>query len=98
MLLVFALAGALAGWIYFRLMWHSVLCMTERKAGMRRFVAFALLRILIFGGGLFAAFLTGGWCVLTYVLGFIVVRTVAVGKARATALLPNAPGNGKHDD
>jgi len=80
--IAFALAGLLVGWAYFSLMRYSLAYLGSKKTGMRQFVALAFLRVLLFVGGLFGAILVGAWSLIAYVLGFIVARTIAVGRAR----------------
>lgn len=80
--IAFALAGLAVGWGYFSLMRYSLMHLGRNKAGIIRFVALALLRVVLFGGGALGALLVGAWCLIAYVLGFILARTIAVGKAR----------------
>lgn len=82
-LIAFALAGVLVGWAYFSLMRYSLAYLGKGRSGTMRFVALALLRILLFGGGALGALLLGGWCLITYLFGFMVARTIAVGRARS---------------
>ena len=76
----FGLAGLLVGWLYFRVLAHSVARLAERKGGVMWFVACALLRIALFGGGAAGALAFSGWCLIAYVLGFVLWRTVVVAK------------------
>jgi len=80
--IAFALAGLVVGWAYFSLMRYSLIHLGRNKAGIMRFVALALLRVALFGGGALGALLVGAWCLIAYVLGFILARTIAVGRAR----------------
>ncbi len=80
--IAFALAGLAVGWVYFSLMRYSLTHLDKNKAGIMRFVALALLRVVLFGGGALGALLVGAWCLIAYLLGFILARTIAVGRAR----------------
>ncbi len=83
MLPVFVLLGLLIGWAYFSLMRISLPQLDKGKAGVMRFVALVLLRALLFvGGGLLAMFLIGIWHLIAYCVGFFVVRTIIVSRAR----------------
>jgi hypothetical protein len=78
----FGFAGLLVGWAYFSLMRHSLTQLGKKKKGILQFVALALLRIALFGGGVLCAALVSTWCLIAYALGFVVSRTVAVSRAR----------------
>jgi len=78
----FGFTGLMVGWAYFSLMRHSLTQLGKKKKGMLQFVALALLRIALFGGGVLAAALVSTWSLVAYALGFVVARTIAVSKAR----------------
>jgi len=86
--IAFALGGSLVGWAYFSLMRYSLIHLGKEKTGIMRFVGFAFLRMVLFGGGLLGAFLVSTWCFLAYVLGFIVARTITVSRARTVGDFP----------
>lgn len=79
----FGLAGLAVGRVYFFLMRYSLAYLGRKRNGTMKFVAFALLRVVLFGGGVLGALLLGAWRLIAYVVGFIVARTIAVAKARA---------------
>ena len=87
MLIGFALAGMLVGWLYFSLMRYSLAYLDREGRRILRFVGFALLRVLLFGAGALAALLVGSWCLVTYLLGFILARTIVLGRVRSASPL-----------
>ena len=96
--IAFALAGLAVGWVYFSLMRYSLTHLGRSKAGVMRFVALALLRIALFGGGALGALLVGAWCLIAYVLGFILARTIAVGRARTTGSFSPITSESREND
>jgi hypothetical protein len=80
----FAIVGLLVGWGYFFLMRYSLLQLGKEKQRIMVFVAFALLRMVAFGGGLLGAALVSTWSLIAYALGFVIARTVAVSRAKTS--------------
>jgi hypothetical protein len=96
--LAFVLVGLLVGGVYFFLMKYSLNHLGERKLRIGHFVGFALLRIALFGGGVVGAYFVGPWCLVTYVVGFVVSRSLAVSRAKAGgAFSPPASESGGHN-
>jgi len=96
--IVFALVGFLVGWAYFAVMRYSLTGFAEQKTGAMTFLGFIVVRFVLFFGGALAAIAVSGWSFLGYAVGFIVARTVVVGKARAEApTAPDAPTVGERD-
>ncbi len=92
------LAGLAVGRVYFSLMRYSLAYLGGKRNGTMKFVALALLRVVLFGGGALGALLLGAWCLVAYVVGFIVARTIAVGRARAAGSFSPTPSEGiKHN-
>lgn len=95
----FAFAGLVVGWVYFFLMRYSLTHLSRKKTAIMKFAALALLRVVLFlGGGVLGALLVGTWCLIAYVLGFIVARTIAIGRARTAGdFSPPASESRKHN-
>jgi hypothetical protein len=79
----FALAGGLVGWAYFLLMRQALDHYMKMEGGAGRFFGSVLVRFALFGAGFVAAYLVDDVCVIPYLAGFLVVRTVVVRRARA---------------
>ena len=96
----FALLGAVAGWAYFAILRASLAYITPGGARMGRFWAMALLRVAVMGAGFALAFVTGFAAALSYLAGFLVVRTVAVAAAgrKAAAKGLASPSDGTEVD
>lgn len=90
--LAFGFGGGLIAWAYFLLMRMSLARLGGGRGNAMRFVLLALARVALFGGGLVGAILVSGWCLVAYTLGFIVVRTIIVGKVERQASF-SSPGS-----
>ena len=88
LLIVFAVVGGAIGWAYVVLMQRSIVRITGGGLTAWKFVALALLRVALFGGGIVAAMYAGGWCIVTYALGFVLVRSYHLGTARREIMAP----------
>jgi hypothetical protein len=99
MTIAFGLAGSVVGWVYFALMRYSLSHLSRESTAIMKFAALALLRVVLFcAGGLVCALMVGTWCLVAYLLGFVVARTIAVGRARtAGGLSTPAPENRKNN-
>jgi hypothetical protein len=84
--------------MYFALMRYSLNHLSRKKTGIVQFVGLAVLRVVLFGGGLLGALLVGTWSLIAYVLGFVAARAVAVSRARTAAdlSLPAAESGKDH--
>lgn len=91
--LVFALGGGLVGWAYFTLMQYSVRRIAEDGVDAGRFVLFLLPRLALFAGGVYAAISAGPACLIGYMAGFLVTRTIIVRRARTVALRQAEPNH-----
>lgn len=79
----FGIGGVLLGWVYLRLLQISLTSLSATGGGMKTFVAFLLLRLCVFGGGVALAMYFGLWTFVAYAAGFILTRTIIVSRARA---------------
>lgn len=95
---VFAAAGVLVGMVYFWMMRRSLTGFGTRNAGIARILGFGLLRLALFGVGVFGALKTSGWSLIAYLLGFFVARTVIVRRARAEGVVPLSESEGEEKD
>ena len=82
---LFALTGLAVGLGYFALMRHSLIYLAGDRKGVLQFVSLALLRVVLFGGSALGAAHVSTWCLITYVVGFVVARTIAVARARSAS-------------
>jgi len=96
--IVFAAAGVLVGVVYFWMMRRSLTGFGTRNAGIARILGFGVLRLALFGAGVFGALKTSGWSLIAYLLGFFVARTVIVRRARAEGAAPVSESEGKEED
>ena len=87
---VFAVLGGVIGWAYFRILHFSVSKLAPGKTGLRQFALLGVLRLLLFSAGLagavYASRTVGKGATLslvTYFLGFFIMRTVTVGRLKA---------------
>jgi len=83
-------AGGAVGWAYFSLMRRSLGYLGSGKGGARWFIALILLRLGLFAGGVVAALYLGGLCLVGYMAGFILARTLAVRAAKNETPRPSA--------
>lgn len=96
--IVFALIGLLVGFAYFSMMRLSLTGFTEQKTGVMTFIGFVVVRLALFLGGALAALWVSGWSFLGYAVGFVVARTIVVGRARVEAhATPDALADGERD-
>lgn len=79
----FGVLGVAVGWAYFALMRYSLIQLGRERGSAGQFIGLAVLRLILFAGGLAGAALVGTWSFLAYAVGFIIARTVAVARARA---------------
>ena len=96
--IAFALVGVLVGCVYFYLMRYSLTKFSAKRHGMWQLLGLALLRFVLFGGGLLAAALIGAWCWITYAVGFIVARFVTLTRSRTWEVPSAAPSENQEDD
>jgi len=97
LIVVFGVVGLAVGCAYFYLMQYSLVRLTTRRAGALQFFAIAMVRVLLFGGFLVGAVLTGTWCLVSYIFAFVVARAFVVSAARRMPATP--PGKeDKGDD
>ena len=87
-MIVFGVVGLLVGWLYFHIMHYSLSHLARKRTGVMVFFGLALVRLALFGGGLVAAVQVGPWCLVTYVVGFVVARTVVVRIVRSDGTAP----------
>jgi hydrogenase/urease accessory protein HupE len=78
----FGIAGLLVGWAYFFLMRFSLLQLGKEKQRIAQFVALALLRMALFGGGVVGAALVSTWSLVTFAVGFVIARSIAVCRVK----------------
>lgn len=80
--ITFAIGGGLIGWAYFTLMQYSVRQVAEDGIDVSRFILFLLPRLALFAGGVYAAISAGPACLIGYLVGFLVTRTIITRRAR----------------
>ena len=80
--LAFTIGGGLVGWAYFALMQYSLRRVAEDGIDAGRFVLFLLPRLALFAGGVYAAMRIGPACMVGYLVGFLVTRTIITRRAR----------------
>ena len=94
----FGVLGVAVGWAYFALMRYSLIQLGRERGSAGQFIGLAVLRIILFAGGLAGAALVGTWCLLAYAVGFIIARTVAVAKARSVNKNSRRPSEDRESD
>ena len=88
--IAFGALGVLVGWIYFHLMQYSLRHLDKSPRGIGQFVLFMIIRVGIFTGVVLAALWASQWSLLTFVLAFVIARSVIVGRARAARRLASS--------
>lgn len=79
----FAAAGAVLGWVYFRLLRFSLRFLEPGRRSMGWFGLLAISRLALFAAGAAGALLAGIWPLIAYTAAFIIVRTVIIAHVRA---------------
>jgi hypothetical protein len=80
--LAFAVAGAVAGWVYFHLLKFSLRFLEPGHRSTAWFAALAIGRLALFAAGGAAALFLGIWSLAAYTAAFLIVRTVIVARVR----------------
>jgi len=91
LMVAFAAGGGLVGWAYFCIMRRAIGRLIVGRRGVGMYLALALLRIVLFAGGILAALLLDELCLFPYLVMFLVMRTVVVRRARAEGVLSPPP-------
>ena len=81
----FGIVGIVVAWATLELLRRSLFLLTKKGTGALVFFGLALVRIVIFAGGLVGAVLMGPWPLAAYLVCFVVTRTIIVSMARGPA-------------
>ncbi len=74
--------GIVVGWAYFSILRLSIQKLSESKHKVRMFAGWALLRILMFFGGLVLIANRNVVVILIYLVSFFITKTVVIGRVR----------------
>ena len=82
----FLAAGGAVAWAYCGLVWFGVRCHPSVRGGSAggghsKFFALMLIRVALIAAGFYGAVQCGSWAIITYIVGFYVVRTVIIARA-----------------
>jgi len=90
----FLVAGAAVGWAYFALLRCSIRRTVAGRAAVGRFALFLAPRLALFAAGVYVSLRMGPLCLAGYVIGFLVSRTIILGRARNAIARAQEPGQG----
>jgi hypothetical protein len=80
---LFTLAGAGVGWLYFSILRYSVARLSKGEVGTGAFIGLVAMRLVLFGGGAYAALvLQDWWYLIGYLAGFFAARFFILRGAR----------------
>ena len=85
-----AAAGGFVCWAYCLLVRRSLSYLAKGRTQVAKFLGLLLVRLALVGGGFFGALYFGMWPLIGYLVGFFVVRTIVLTRARVE---PAAPSN-----
>lgn len=85
-----AAAGGFVCWAYCLLVRRSLSYLSKGRTQVAKFVGLLLVRFALVGGGFFGALYFGMWPSIGYLVGFFVVRTIVLSRARVESA---SPGN-----
>ena len=81
----FVLVGGVIGWVYCLLVRRTVADITRDKVRMTKFLSMMVVRVVMVVAGFAMSAYFGIWPVLGNIVGFVVVRSVIVGRSRIKA-------------